>query len=165
MDHHETSLPVHIVAAGGIIQNEANEVLLVKNPRRGWEFPGGQAEVGENIIDALTREVWEETGLEIDVGELFCVSTNSSTHPGHNGIAQVPTKLMLDFICHAKGGTIRTSDEHSAAAFYPKEEVPNLIQAPSYRERYQAFLEYHGRPCYLEYVTWPSYHLKLKRFI
>lgn len=34
-------LPTHVVAAGGVIVNDKNEILLVKNPRKGWEYPGG----------------------------------------------------------------------------------------------------------------------------
>ena len=30
--------PTHIVAAGALVINEKDEVLLVKNPHRGWEF-------------------------------------------------------------------------------------------------------------------------------
>ena len=40
--------PTHIVAAGALVTNQKNEVLLVKNPHRGWEFPGGQIENGED---------------------------------------------------------------------------------------------------------------------
>ena len=50
-------LPTHIVAAGGIIFNEVNKILLVKNPRKGWEYPGGEIENGETIIDGLKREI------------------------------------------------------------------------------------------------------------
>lgn len=33
-------LPTHIVAVGGVVINDNYEILLVKNPRKGWEFPG-----------------------------------------------------------------------------------------------------------------------------
>ncbi len=46
-----------------------------------------------------------------------------------------------------------------------KDKVPELIQAPAIMERYKAYLEYAGRPIYLEYVTRPSFELKLKRRI
>ena len=72
---------------------------------------------------------------------------------------------MLDFICHAKGGTPRPSEENSETAFVPKDRVLELIQAPAYIERYKAFLEYTGRPIYLAYVTRPEFQLKLKRLI
>lgn len=54
--------PTHIVAAGALVTNEKDEVLLVKNPHRGWEFPGGQVENGEDLIEGITREVFEESG-------------------------------------------------------------------------------------------------------
>lgn len=159
------SMPVHIIAVAGIVINVKNEILIAKNLRRGWEFPGGQVEVGENVIDAVKREILEETGFDVEVCELFCVSSNTGKYPGYNGIKEIPTKIMLDFICHAKGGTLKTSEEHSEIAFVPKEKVLEMIQSPAYIERYKAFLEYTGRPIYLEYVSKPDFQLKLKRLI
>lgn len=46
-----------------------------------------------------------------------------------------------------------------------EEEALGLIHSPAIIERYQAYLEYTGRPIYLEYVTKPSFELKLKRLI
>lgn len=46
-----------------------------------------------------------------------------------------------------------------------KDKVLELIRTPAVRERYKAFLEYSGRPIYMEYVTKPSFELKLKRLI
>ena len=165
MDHTERIMPTHILAAGAVVINEKDEVLLVKNNRRGWEFPGGQVEVGENVISAVTREVKEESGVDIEVGEVFCISSNTSSYPGYNGVKEVPTKLMLDFICRSTGGIPRPSDENSESAYFPKSRVPELIKTPSYLERYHAFLEYTGRPIYLEYVTKPEFKLKLKMLI
>ena len=165
MDNTERVMPLHIIAAAGIVVNDKNEILMIKNNRRGWEFPGGQVEVGENVIDAVKREILEETGIEIEVGELFCISSNTGKYPGYNGVKEIPTKIMLDFICHAKGGTPVPSDENSKTAFIPKGRVPELIRTPAYIERYKAFLEYTGRPTYLEYVSRPEFQLKLKRHI
>lgn len=51
-------IPVHIVAALGYVENEKDEILLVKTRRDGqWVFPGGQVEVGENLIDGVIREI------------------------------------------------------------------------------------------------------------
>lgn len=38
-----------------------------------------------------------------------------------------------------------------------------MMETPAYIERYKAYLEYDGRPTYLEYITRPNFELKLKR--
>lgn len=116
MDHSEWVMPTHIIAAAAIVTNKNDEILLVKTHRHGWVFPGGQVEVGENIIDAVKREVMEESGIEIEVGEVFCISSNTCKYPGYDGVKEVPTKIMLDFICMAKCGAPRPSDENSDSA-------------------------------------------------
>lgn len=58
-------MPTHIIAGAGIVINEKDEVLMVKTHNAGWVFPGGQVEVGENVIDAVKREILEEAGIEI----------------------------------------------------------------------------------------------------
>lgn len=50
-------MPIHIIAAAGIVINENDEVLMVKTHNAGWVFPGGQVEVGENVIDA-DQSIW-----------------------------------------------------------------------------------------------------------
>lgn len=48
MDNTGRVIPTHIIAVAGIVINDKDEILMIKNHRRGWEFPGGQVEVGEN---------------------------------------------------------------------------------------------------------------------
>ena len=71
----------------------------------------------------------------------------------------------MDFICYPKTGSLRGSSENWETRYVNKNEVLNMITSPSYIERYKAFLEYAGRPTYLEYVTKPQFQLKLKRLI
>ena len=53
----------YIPAAGGLVFNDANELLMIF--RRGkWDFPKGKVEEGETIEEAALREVSEETGLQ-----------------------------------------------------------------------------------------------------
>lgn len=158
-------MPTHILATAGIVLNEKDEVLLVKTARDGWAFPGGQVEVGENVMDALKREVMEETGVAVEVGEVFCISSNTGKHPGYNGVKEVPTKILLDFICRAAGGTPRPSEENSASVYFPKDRVPELIGTPANLERYHAYLAYTGRPTYLAFKTKPAYLLEMKRTV
>ena len=160
----ERVMPTHIVAVAGVVVNGEGKVLLVKNRYRNiWEYPGGQVEVGENLMEALQREIREESGIEVEVGELFCVASNTAKYPGYNGVKEVPTKLMLDFICRPVGGQESTSDETSAVGWFTPQEAAAMIAAPAMITRYQAYLEYDGRPTYVSYVTKPEFQLHMKR--
>ncbi len=161
----EKVLPTHIVSAAGAVTNEKGEILLVNDYRHGWVLPGGIVENGENVIDGVEREILEESGIIAEVGELFCVSSNTNSYPGYNGVKVIPTKIMLDFICAAKGGDIRGSDENSESGWFSKDTALNMRTAPVIAERFRAYLEYNGRPTFLEYVTKPEFVLKLKRLI
>ncbi len=157
--------PTHIVAAAGVTTNTNGEVLLVKTHHGGWVFPGGQVENGENLIDAVIRETKEESGVDIEVGKLFCISSNTGEHPGYNGVKVIPTKVMMDFICVAVGGETCISEENSETGWFQKDKVLEMISAPAIVERFKAYLEFDGNIQYLEYITKPEFTIKSKLMI
>lgn len=158
-------MPVHIVAAGGFVENEQGEILLVKDHRAGWVFPGGQIEVGENIMDGLIREIKEESGIDAVVSHLIGVYSNTGTYEGHSGVKMVPTKVMFDFVCKPVGGELSTSEETSESRWVNKNEVLDFITQLAHRTRIQAYLDYDGNVQYMDYITKPQFKLKLKRNI
>lgn len=53
---------------------EEGKILLArhrKGKREYWTLPGGGLEPGETMVDCLKREMWEESGLEVEVGEVL----------------------------------------------------------------------------------------------
>jgi len=52
-----------IVAAGGIVINDKNEILFIFRDEK-WDLPKGKAEKNENITQTAVREVEEETGVK-----------------------------------------------------------------------------------------------------
>jgi ADP-ribose pyrophosphatase YjhB (NUDIX family) len=158
--------PAHIVAVYGIVTNDSNQVLLLKHRGRGvWMFPGGQVEIGENLIDALLREAKEESGMEITVGRLYCLSSNTGTYQGYNGYGLISTKVVMGFVCSYVGGDFRESDETTEAVWVHKDEVLGKLVSPDSIEKYEAYLSFNGEVKYLEYVSRPEFVLKTERFI
>lgn len=76
-------IPHYIVTAAVIWRD--GQVLITQRPEKGllgglWEFPGGKLEQGENLSDALLREIHEELGVKIVVGASMGVYRHAYTH-------------------------------------------------------------------------------------
>ena len=139
--------PVHIVAAGGFVVNETGQVLLLKSPRYGdWEFPGGQVEIGETIPHALEREVFEETGITVNVKSLVGIYSN----------IRKPSIVNMDFVCEYISGTPQTSNESSQVAWFDRNKVLGLIKREAIRVRLKNMLEFKGEVNYLAYLVDPN---------
>ncbi|KWX74380.1 ADP-ribose pyrophosphatase [Paenibacillus riograndensis] len=159
------AFPTHIISAGGIVED--GNILLVKAHDDGWVYPGGITEVGENLIDGVIREIKEESGIDTTVSRLISVVSNTAIHKWYDGVTDVPTKVMFDFVCKAVGGELATSDETSESRWVPKEHVLDLITLSAIRMRYEAYLNFNGSVNYMEYATTTTTecNVKLQRLV
>ena len=94
------------VTAGIIIKD--NKVLVVQRKpasSRGllWEFPGGKVEQGEDPRQCLKRELQEELGIEVNVGERFEIVYHQY------GDARI---LLLSYVCRLVRGKPQAVDCH-----------------------------------------------------
>jgi len=113
------------VGAGAIIVNEQGQLFLArrgpeaKNECGLWEFPGGAVEFGEQLAEALRREMREEYGIEIAVGELLDVVDHILPAEGQHWVS--PT-----FICTIVSGTpaIHEPGKCSQIGWFAPEAAP-----------------------------------------
>lgn len=119
----------HFVSVAGFVTNDNDEVLLLKSPRRGWEYPGGMVEPGETLQDALLREVKEETGIDVEI-------------TGFIGLCKNVEKdiVNIDFACRAVGGTLTASEESPELMWVKKEDALSMITFPLTRKRLENML-------------------------
>ncbi len=58
--------------AYGLVFNEQGQILVVENTvNKRYEFPGGGVDIHEPFEAGLIREVWEETGLRVEIDEFI----------------------------------------------------------------------------------------------
>ncbi|MCC6237199.1 MAG: NUDIX hydrolase [Dehalococcoidia bacterium] len=109
-------------AGVAVLITRGNEVLLT---RRGggaqaglWDVPGGWVEYDEDVREAARRELLEETGLEVRVGEPYEVLSNFHSPEAHT--------VGIWFRGEAVGGTLEAGDDASEARFFPLDALPEL---------------------------------------
>ena len=145
--------PKHIVAAGALVSKE-DKVLLVRTPRRGWEFPGGQIEEGESLIQGLMRELQEEAGIVARITRLVGVYSNLGA----------PSKVMMDFLGEWESGELACSEETLEAEWVDRQQALARITHPAYRYRLQQLLSFSGQVVYQAYTN-PPYEVHLETVI
>jgi 8-oxo-dGTP diphosphatase len=142
--------PRHVVAVTAVVFDAAGRVLLVEDNRRGWEPPGGQVELGEDLLTALEREVREEAGMEIEVGNLLSVNSNLG-RPEED----VPEMVVLAFSCRHLSGEPRAGEECSDAGWFAPEKALVLVEASQQRDKLRDALSPERSLGYRAYRTRP----------
>ena len=105
------------VSVGAVVTNERNQVLLLDHvfrPGSGWGIPGGFIEHGEQIDEAIRRELMEETGLELENVRIYRTKTSGQ---------------RLEFLVRATGkGTAEVkSIEIKRLGWFEKDKLPEKM--------------------------------------
>jgi len=130
------------VGVGALLVNDAGEIFLAqrgplaKNERGLWEFPGGSVEFGETLAEALKREMKEEFGIQIEVGELLDVADHILPEEGQHWVS--PT-----YLCRIVFGEPRIMEPGKCSQigwfdpFQVSEELSQIsrVNLAHYRER------------------------------
>ena len=110
--------PEPIECAGAVVHDGEGRLLLVRRahePGQGrWSLPGGRIEPGESAAEAAAREVLEETGLVVEVGELLATVDLWGGYRVH------------DFAAAVVGGELHAGDDASDARWCTADEVTLL---------------------------------------
>jgi 8-oxo-dGTP diphosphatase len=106
-----------VVIAGG-------RTLLIRRgsaPLQGqWSIPGGMLELSESIAEGVRRELAEETGLDVRVGDL--IEVFERIVPGEGGRTRYHF-VILDYLCELVGGVARAGSDVTDVAWAGEDEL------------------------------------------
>ena len=104
-----------------------DRVLLVrrgKPPRRGqWSLPGGAQQLGETVAEAARREVREEVGLEVELGEIIATVDLIERDPDHRVRYHY---TLIDFTAEVMSPVLRPGSDAADARWFEVAETETL---------------------------------------
>jgi 8-oxo-dGTP pyrophosphatase MutT (NUDIX family) len=124
------------MGCSAVLFDQAREkVLLTQRTDNGrWCLPGGAMEAGESAAEACEREVWEETGLKVQVKRLIGVYSNPDQlviYPDGNKAFFV----VLNFEVQLISGELGLSNETTAFGYYSIEEMESMPMHGEHKAR------------------------------
>lgn len=119
---------VLMVVSGAIVFDKEKRVLMQRRSDNGqWGFPGGFMELGESVQNTARREVYEETGLQLEKLELHSIYSGPQYEKTFSNGDQV-SLVFISFICKDyKGELIESNEESMQNKFFSLEELPDTI--------------------------------------
>jgi 8-oxo-dGTP diphosphatase len=115
-----------IVGVGAVVVREGRALVVRRatEPLKGeWSIPGGVLELGEKLREGVAREVLEETGLEVEAGEVLEVFDSIIADP--DGKTQYHY-VLIDFLCRVKEGQLKAGSDVSEARWVSVAELSSL---------------------------------------
>lgn len=110
-----------LLAVDGIILYKKGIILVKrKNPPKGWALPGGFVEIGETVENAVKREVFEETGIKVEIKKLLNVYSDPlRDERGHC--------VSIVFICESidESDVLLGGDDAVEAKVFDLESLPS----------------------------------------
>ena len=109
--------PLFQVFAAAVIFDENKNIFLVKSTYQRfhpWGLPGGSLEYGEHPEEAVIREVWEETGLNVCIEKLLLVNS------------WLPDRIGMYYLCRIIDGTFHPTEEVSEYDYFSTENLPDI---------------------------------------
>lgn len=138
-----------LVGVDTFVFDDAGRVLLIQRAdNRKWAMPGGVCEVGDTPAENARREVWEETGCEVEITDFLGVFDNWHRHRD----ARRHGYLQL-FAARVLGGEPTLSNETLAVQWYALDTIPWEELSPGHVERLQHALRWYrdrATPAYFD---------------
>ena len=114
-----------VVGVGGVVIRDGRALLIKRGSaplKNQWSIPGGTLELGESIQEGVRRELLEETGIEVRVGEL--IEVFDRIFRDADGKIQYHF-VIVDYLCEAISGEARAASDVTDVAWENEEDLWN----------------------------------------
>ncbi|WP_144492181.1 MULTISPECIES: NUDIX domain-containing protein [Bacillus cereus group] len=117
---------IFMPSVAAVIKNKQGDILFQYPGGEYWSLPAGAIELGETPEEVIVREVWEETGLKVQVKQEKGVFGGREFRHTYSNGDQVEY-IVVVFECKVIGGELKSIDGESLKLkYFPLSEKPPL---------------------------------------
>ncbi len=127
----------------GVVFKDGNILLVKEKLDGGWTLPGGWADPNESPSEAVEREVFEESGFEVQAKKILAVYDRTRQghfppHPFH--------VYKIFFLCEITGGSKAESIETDGVEFFAENNIPELSVSRTTEKQIHRLFKYLHNP-------------------
>ncbi|MBU3674445.1 MAG: NUDIX hydrolase [Solirubrobacteraceae bacterium] len=121
-----SGVPRRIEAAGGVVIRDGKVAVVHRDRYDDWSLPKGKLDKGESFEQAALREVLEETGLQVELGE----ELEPVSYVDQKGRPKVVRYWLMEVV----GGEFQANDEVDELRWLAPAEAVGLLSYPHDRD-------------------------------
>lgn len=116
--------PIRLTVTGALPDVEGRLLMVRRADNGHWCLPGGGVDSGERVVEAVVREMEEETGIHVKPVNLVGIYSSPDVIISYENGGRQYQVVSLMFLCEPMYGEPRASEETTGWGYFPAGALP-----------------------------------------
>ncbi|MBA2364239.1 MAG: NUDIX domain-containing protein [Chloroflexia bacterium] len=131
-----STAPIRLTVTCALPDADGRFLLVRRADNDHWVLPGGGVEPGERVVEAVVREMEEETGIHVKPVNLIGIYSNPDVIISYDRGTRRYQVVSIMFLCEPMHGTLRRTAETTDFGYFAPQALPEPL-AQTHLERIQ----------------------------
>lgn len=143
--YHDFNAPkansIRPAAAVALVSKDERILMLRRADSNNWTMPGGTMKFNESLQECAIREVFEETGLNVEIVDIIGIYTDPEVRVAYSD-GEVRQEFTVLYYGHIKGGNEQIDDESMELRWINMDKLSEIHMATSQKKRIKDVIQF-----------------------